>query len=406
MPRVTVVIPAFNAEKTIQTAVESVLCQTYTDFETIVVDDGSTDDTHDVLLPYQERIRYVHQNNRERSAARNLGITMSRGEYIAFLDADDYWLPKKLERQVALLDRQPDLGFVFSWAGAFDQTGKVLRLLGTDWPVEHAERLDGFETLLLRTSPPMLTVVARKLCIERVGSFDESIAQIEDWDLWLRMSLHYPMGFVPEVLACYRLSGSFMPAKLARRSVQQNEIAVISRACDLVRSLPHRAAELPLERAAMRRAYFRAAMIDCANENYEQACNELQLAKDWDSAFFEDRDSLIYALTDFALNLYDTFTPPKVAQGFLEGFFHHLPSSLNHLRAIRRAVCRSVAAGHGFRAWAQHEPGLTRKCFLRALLRYPDLAQNRGIWAILARTFLSHPKEVTPNECECSHPSL
>ncbi len=119
-PRVSVIIPAYNASATVCTAVDSALGQTFTNHEVIVVDDGSTDATRSRLDGYGSRIRYVYQQNQERSAARNNGIRHARGDLLAFLDADDYWAPHKLEKQVTLLDAHPDLGLVFSWAAAFD----------------------------------------------------------------------------------------------------------------------------------------------------------------------------------------------------------------------------------------------------------------------------------------------
>ena len=111
-PRVTVVIPTYNRAKVILRALETAFAQTYRNLEIIVVDDGSTDDTTAVLAPYWERIHYIHQSNQGASAARNRGIQEATGEFIAFLDSDDEWLPAKLERQIELLEARPDLSFV------------------------------------------------------------------------------------------------------------------------------------------------------------------------------------------------------------------------------------------------------------------------------------------------------
>jgi len=110
-PAVSIVIPAFNASWCIRRAVDSVLAQTFTDFELIVVDDGSTDETAEILRSYGDALRVVSQPNGGMSCARNAGIRIARGRYIAFLDADDRWLPAKLERQVKLLDDRPALAF-------------------------------------------------------------------------------------------------------------------------------------------------------------------------------------------------------------------------------------------------------------------------------------------------------
>ena len=125
-PIASVIIPAYNAGLTICQAVDSALQQTFGAAEVIVIDDGSTDDTRQRLLPYGDSITYLYQHNQERSAARNNGIRHAKGKYLAFLDADDYWAVDKLTKQVALLEQHADLGFVFSWAAAFDSTGRKL----------------------------------------------------------------------------------------------------------------------------------------------------------------------------------------------------------------------------------------------------------------------------------------
>ncbi|MFS8117396.1 MAG: glycosyltransferase family 2 protein, partial [Microcoleus sp.] len=113
-PQVSVIIPAYNGDRYIVQAVESVFAQTYTNWEIIVVDDGSTDETHQVLQPYLDKIRYIYQENRGVAAARNRGIQEAKGEFIAFLDQDDFFLPDKLAAQIALFRQQPSLGIVNS----------------------------------------------------------------------------------------------------------------------------------------------------------------------------------------------------------------------------------------------------------------------------------------------------
>jgi len=388
-PRVSVIIPTYNAGPSICQAVDSVLDQTFADYEIIVIDDGSTDDTRERLEPYSGRIRYIYQENRERSAARNNGIRCARGEYSAFLDADDYWLPDKLAKQVALLDTHPELGLVFAWAAAFDSRGRVLRTLGTDFPAEGAEGMDAFEMLALRTSPPTLTVVARLACIREAGMFDQQVCQGEDWGLWLRIALRHKIGFVPEILAYYRLSGDFRPAKLAVHRAQQTGPYSIRRVFALARTLPDRKSILDLENKALARAYWNAALIDYAVGNIPTARSSLEQAWRCDPTFFEGGcEELVYSLTDFALNLYDTWTPPQEARAFLEVFFFNLPSALHGLKRVRRATFRMVIAGHGFRAWMQDEPMMARRLLLRALVRYPELGRNLGIWSICLRSLL------------------
>ena len=122
-PLVSVIIPAYNSADFIDEALKSVFDQTYKDLEIIVVDDGSTDDTRAVLEKYGDRVNYHYQDNNGPASARNRGIKLARGKYIAFLDADDLWLPTKLEKQVALFKNRENLGFVTTGVCSFDENG-------------------------------------------------------------------------------------------------------------------------------------------------------------------------------------------------------------------------------------------------------------------------------------------
>jgi glycosyltransferase involved in cell wall biosynthesis len=386
-PRVSVIIPAYNAAHHICRAVESALSQTYPCHEVIVVDDGSTDQTRERLAGYGDCICYLYQEHRERSAARNAAINRARGEFLAFLDADDYWAPARLERQVALMDKYPDLGLVFSWAAAFEPGGKILRILGSDFPVDGAQGMHAFEMLALRTSPPTVTVLARTSCIREVGLFDEQLPPLEDWDLWLRVALHSRIGYVPEILAYRRLSEGFQPARLDALRAQEKYPRVIKKVFNHARSLSLRREFLRLEPKALRRAYFTAALIDYAVGNVDSACLNMEEAYRYESTYFEgDCIELVRVLVDFALNLYDTWTPPSAATAFLETFFENLPNTLCNLHLLRRSAFRMLAAGHGFRAWTQQESVKARTLLLKALFRYPELARNVGIWSICWRS--------------------
>jgi hypothetical protein len=281
------------------------------------------------------------------------------------------------------MDKYPDLGLVFSWAAAFEPGGKILRILGSDFPVERAQGMDAFEMLALRTSPPTLTVLARTRSIHEAGLFDELSPPIEDWDLWLRVALRSRIGFVPEILAYYRLSGGFQPAKLNACRAQEKYPWVIRKVFNHARSLSFRSEILGLEPKALRRAYFTAALIDYAVGNVDSACLNMEDAYRHESTYFRgDCIELVRVLVNFALNLYDTWTPPSAATAFLETFFENLPNTLNNLLLLRRPTFRMLAAGHGFRAWVQQEPAQARKLLLKSLFRYPELARNVGIWSI------------------------
>lgn len=389
-PRVSVIIPAYNAARTLRQAVESVLAQTYRSFEVVVVDDGSTDGTAATLAGMPEAVKCFRQDNAERSIARNNAISHARGEILAFLDADDYWAPRKLERQMALLDANPKLDVVFSYAAAFDPAnGRTLRVLGTDFTPRNGLGFDAFEDLALRTSLPALTVVARAARVAEAGFFDRDICDIEDWDLWLRLAVRCTMDLVPEVLAYYRLSGSFKPQRWADKGVPENRVRVLARALELARSVRAEPPTPELVSRALAATHIRAALIYAAADQPQSATESMRHAHQCSPELFtRDVDRLAYAIVDFALNIFDTWTPPHAATSFLDSLFGDWPIDLGNLKELERTVRRTVAAGHGFRAWAQGEPALARSCLVHALLKYPEVGRNRGLWSICMRSTL------------------
>jgi GT2 family glycosyltransferase len=204
-PQVSVIIPTYNCARYLPEAIDSVLAQTYRDFEIIVVDDGSTDDTPDVLARYGEAILVIRQPNQGRGAARNAGILAARGQYIAFLDADDLWLPEKLEKQVALLRARAGAGWVYSDHALLDANGGrgegFLRLYGIR-PAPDGGRM--LPALLKACVAQTGTVVVRAECFRKVGLFDVSFRRSQDYDMWIRLACHFETACVDEVLALYR----------------------------------------------------------------------------------------------------------------------------------------------------------------------------------------------------------
>ncbi len=195
---VSVIIPTYERAALLSRAIDSVLGQTYRNFECIVVDDSSSDNTTEVVESFDDaRIRYFrHHTNRHASAARNTGIAQARGDLIAFLDDDDEWLPKKLEKQVPLLvDASPEVGMVYCWMDYFDANGKLIKEHHPTFRgdvfrhVLDRQRIGGCPTLLLRRS-----------VVEDVGGFDESLPRGNDGDFIRRVTRDYHVDYVPEVL--------------------------------------------------------------------------------------------------------------------------------------------------------------------------------------------------------------
>lgn len=200
-PLVTVVIAAYNAERFLRQAVGSALRQTWPAIEVIVVDDGSSDATPALLEPYRKLpdFRYLRQDNAGQAAARNHGARVARGEYLAFLDADDWWADEKIALQMAVMQRDPGTGAVYSRMAWVDEDG---RLIGEPEDRLYRGRISG--PLFVKNFVGVSTVLVRRGLFELAGGFDESLRKCEDYDLWLRLSTRCRFDFVDRPLLYYR----------------------------------------------------------------------------------------------------------------------------------------------------------------------------------------------------------
>lgn len=207
LPLVSVIIPNYNYGRYLPLAIESVLRQTYPNVEILVVDDGSTDDSKAVLERFGDRLRLLEQRNQGVSAARNRGIEESRGEMVAFLDADDLWHETKLSHQVSKLDDRA-VGLVYCGLEYIDEGG---RRLGAASPTAHGRLL---RHLALLTHPGVLgvgsTALVHKRSIERTGGFDPRLSTSADWDFARKVACHFSIEVAPEPLVFYRQHGVAM----------------------------------------------------------------------------------------------------------------------------------------------------------------------------------------------------
>jgi glycosyltransferase involved in cell wall biosynthesis len=202
-PLVSVIIPAYNAEKYLKVSVDSVMMQTYKNIEIIIVDDGSIDATASVASEYRDRVRYVYQKNSGPSEARNKGVQLSKGELIAFLDADDQWLPEKLERQVACFEKYTGIYYVGCGVYDVDQSGSVFSqrkgLVG--WSQDALIR--GMKISNIFSAACSYGLV-KKECFAVLGLFDTKMRGSEDRDMWFRIAKAYKGAFLEEPLIKYR----------------------------------------------------------------------------------------------------------------------------------------------------------------------------------------------------------
>lgn len=193
--KISVIIPTYNREISLERAIDSVLEQTYRNFELIVIDDGSTDNTVSIIRKFRKRIRYYSRLHGGVSSARNLGLEKSEGTWVAFLDSDDYWLPRKLERQMQCLTENPRW-LVLQTDEKWIRHGTVVN------PMNKHRKYSGWifrQCLPLCIVSPSAVIVHQKV-FNDVGVFDEKLPVCEDYDLWLRIALKYEIGLLPEKL--------------------------------------------------------------------------------------------------------------------------------------------------------------------------------------------------------------
>lgn len=205
-PLVSIIIPTFNRDAYIGSALDSIINQSYTNWECIVVDDGGTDQTAKIMADYckqDDRIKYVKRPDcyaKGSNGSRNYGLSLSKGDFIAFCDDDDYWLQDKLEKQMPIFEAHPDVGLVTGNIEYVNtdgvRSGRVIKQTGNHGYV--------FEDLLFKNRLSMITPVLRREVFDKVGLFNTEFKIYEDWEYWRRVAYYYPFYALPDVLACVR----------------------------------------------------------------------------------------------------------------------------------------------------------------------------------------------------------
>lgn len=260
-PKVSVIIPTYNRAHLIRLTLESVRRQTFRDYEIVVVDDGSTDGTGEVVAECAPEARYLWQENVGIPEVLNVCVRESRGEYVAFLGSDDALLPGTLERQAGLLDANPNVGLVHGAAWLMNEEGRLTEMLKPPFAQGSYVRSGQEEVVDLLMSNHIVapTVMARKRCFDDAGLFDGRFGLYEDWNMWTRILRRWDVGYIDEPLTFYRVhsgeAGSIFrtadPRKLAgfRRTCLEDGLAAID--------APTRR---QVERSAWARHYYTVAM--------------------------------------------------------------------------------------------------------------------------------------------------
>ncbi|VXD23286.1 glycosyltransferase [Planktothrix paucivesiculata] len=211
MTLISVIIPVYNGEKTIKETILSVLNQTFKDWELIIINDGSTDSTMEIIAQIQNsRIRVFNCENAGLAKSRNRGIDHAQGEFISFLDSDDLWTTDKLETQFQALKKHPEAAVAYSWTDYIDQSNQFLH--SGRHITKHGNVYS--ELLVCNFLENGSNALIRKQVFAHVGQFDTSLTAGEDWDMWFRLAAVYPFVGVPAVQVLYRVSATSMSAKI------------------------------------------------------------------------------------------------------------------------------------------------------------------------------------------------
>jgi glycosyltransferase involved in cell wall biosynthesis len=223
MPKVSVIISTFNYGHFITRAVHSVLAQTFGDFELLVVDDGSEDNTRELVQQvHDQRLHYFWQHNQGPSAARNTGIRLARGEYLAFLDADDEWYPDKMQAQLEMICNQPQVGLVYGHCEYIDSQGHLIDT------VRNRRKGDLFIPLLRSNfiTGTASSIMVRRACFDQLGGFSLELTAVEDWHLAVRIAAHWLVDFVDQVVARIHYHPSSLSKNIER--VKANTLKSLS----------------------------------------------------------------------------------------------------------------------------------------------------------------------------------
>ncbi|PKO13694.1 MAG: hypothetical protein CVU39_17855 [Chloroflexi bacterium HGW-Chloroflexi-10] len=388
MPIITVIIPAYNQSHYLAGAIESVLAQDYEDWECIVVNDGSTDSTAEVVKAYQDqRIHYIYQQNAGLSAARNTGIRNARGKYLSFLDSDDLFAKNKLSLLINVFHNNPEIALVSGSTELIDQNGiAIARKFDPVLPADTSQ-------LLLGNPLHVGSVLVKRSWQEKIGFFDTRLRSYEDWDFWLRLAL-YNAKFVciPEVVSFYR----FHTEQMTRNRQQ------MTRASFTVLDQIYAQQNLPepwiqLKDKAYSHSHLRAAANAYAGSDFNNGKNHLR------QAILLSPDLAEEGSTNLAKRMVAWTELPKIQQpvAFLESIEKNLPEefSVGFRKQFNKALSQKTLE-IAFQNYRQNNFKQARKLIISSIRRTPTWLFNRGVLSVLFHSCFPLTKNLTTNNQE------
>lgn len=281
-PLVSVVIPTYNHGHYVGQAVDSALNQSYQNIEVLVIDDGSTDDTRQRMVQYGDRIRYIHQPNQGLSAARNTGIANALGDYLAFLDSDDSFHPRKIEAQLACLAAHPEIDLLGTTMFS-DETIVWCPIELSCLPMLAIS----LEMMAIRPRFAPSSVIAHKKCFQAVGWFDTELRSVEDRDMWLRIATQFKMGRLEIPLTWYRVSPNSMSTHPER--MEHFELLVLNRSLDFPELKP----QVTVHRLALSHCYRSSAYTFYTHGRYREALSRLMQSVKYWPGFYAKEDEVL-----------------------------------------------------------------------------------------------------------------
>lgn len=383
---ISVVIPTYNHVRFLSDAIQSALRQSYPAVEIIVIDDGSTDNTHTLVETFGDQVRYIWQENRGLSGARNTGITAARGEYIALLDADDFWEPTYLATVHATLAADHRLGAVYTGLQFVNSKGEHL----PQPCVATVPRDQLYDRLLDGEFFAPSAVLVRRACFEQVGLFDETLRASEDWDMWLRVAQVYPFAGLAQPLLNYRVHGNNMSADPAY--MLRYQTLVVHKHFGAPEGDP-RQWPAPRRRTWAATTYFAAQGYFLRGDDAKgQAFLRQAFAA---NPALTGQVDLFYELGCVEQPLGQRGNPatlnlPKSADRLLTALdtIFNDPTLAPQVRGMRQTAFAHAYLALGLLAYNSQQPQRARTFWLQALRYAPRFAAQRTFLTRLARTFV------------------
>ena len=384
MKTISVIIPNYNNAHYLGRAIQSVLDQTFTDYEIIVVDDGSTDNSRDVVSAFGDKVRYIWQENKGLGGARNTGILASNAEFVGLLDADDEWMLAYLEKMIALTRRFPDAVVYYSSARGMDNHGKDIPLVFG----RKASSQDIYQRLLRANFIIPSTVIMRRPVIVNMGLFEQNNREIhgcEDWDLWLRLSPHYQIVGTSESLVRYRLHENTFSAN--PNHMQRAVRAVVEKNFGVENG---RYEDWSAQRRRAFGGVYRYHVLTSIKKQRDWIAGSKYLSKAFevDPTLAVDLD-LFYELVS-GMQLPNRQLKQTVADimKMLADVFHMTEN--RNIRGLRSKAYGTANYAIGLVAYNTRQRALSRHFLLKALYFRPELWRDRLVIGNIIKSFLDN----------------